>query len=104
MQTVRNAVADDIEILPVTVVVREFPARPSAVPNIRDFVREELARTPLSSEDIRTIGERVADILLDAAGPGGAIQVLLRIFGDQAEVDLLQINHSEAAGDTGVIP
>ena len=50
------------------VVVQEFPARPSALPDVRDFVRRQLTTTPLSDEDIRTLCERVADVLLDAAG------------------------------------
>nr|BFE73194.1 hypothetical protein GCM10020092_064950 [Actinoplanes digitatis] len=43
----------------------------------------------MADEDIRTLCERVADVLLDAAGVGGTIQVSLRIFPTAAEVDVL---------------
>jgi hypothetical protein len=87
---------DDIEVLPIVVVTRAFLARPSAVPAIRDFVREQLARTALSGDRIRMLGKRVADVLLYAAGEGGTIKVSLRIFADHAEVDLLRDNDREA--------
>ena len=84
--------ADDseLDVVPVTVVTRTFPARPSAVPDIRDFVRRQLTRSPLPEGDIRALLRQVATILLDVAGTGGAIQVVLRIFGNQAEVDVLE--------------
>lgn len=91
---------DDIEVLPVVVVMQDFPARPSSVPVIRDFVRKQLAQTPLSADEIRTLGQRVADVLLDAAGTGGTIQVSLRIFANGAEIDVLQGNQGIAAGNT----
>ena len=71
------------------VVAQAFPARPSALPDVRDFVRRQLTTTRLSDENIRTLCERVADVLLDAAGMSGTIQVSLRIFPESAEVDVL---------------
>jgi hypothetical protein len=79
---------EHIEIRPLVVVAQAFPARPAALPDIRDFVRRELT-TRLSDEDVRTLCERVADVLLDAAGVSGTIQVSLRIFTSSAEVDVL---------------
>ena len=81
--------ADGIEVLPVVMVVRAFPARPSSVPDIRDFVRQHLAQTALSHDYVRTLSGRVANVLLESAGMGGTIQVSLRIFADYAEVDVL---------------
>ncbi|MET8148575.1 hypothetical protein, partial [Actinoplanes sp. NPDC005259] len=78
-----------LEILPIVVVAQDFPARPSALPDVRDFVRRQLTTTSVADEDIRTLCERVADVLLDAAGVGGSIQVSLRIFPTAAEVDVL---------------
>jgi hypothetical protein len=80
---------EHIEVLPLVVVAQAFPARPSALPDVRDFVRRQLTDTRLSDDDVRTLGERVADVLLDAAGSSGTIQVSLRIFPDSAEVDVL---------------
>jgi hypothetical protein len=80
---------DHVEVIPLMVVAQAFPARPSALPDVRDFVRQQLTTTRLSDENIRTLCERVADVLLDAAGMSGTIQVSLRIFPESAEVDVL---------------
>jgi hypothetical protein len=103
MRAVRDPGTDDIEIFPVVVVMQTFRARPSAVPAIREFVRQHLAQTSLSGDDVRSLGQRVADVLLDTAGTGGAIQVSLRIFGGHAEVDVLQTHDGEATGSTGAL-
>jgi hypothetical protein len=81
--------SENIEILPIEVVAQAFPARPAALPDVRDFVRRQLTGKPVSDDDIRMLGERVADVLLDAAGAAGTIQVSLRILPDGAEVDVL---------------
>lgn len=80
---------ENIEILPIEVVARAFPARPAALPDVRDFVRRQLTGKPVSDSDVRILCERVADVLLDAAGALGTIQVSLRFFPDAAEVDVL---------------
>jgi hypothetical protein len=67
-----------------------LPARPSAIPDIRDFVRRCLAQSPLSEEDNKEVGETVSQALLEAAGPTGAISVSFRIFPDHVEVDVLR--------------
>jgi hypothetical protein len=73
------------------VLSKTFPARPSSIPDIRDFVRRNLADSPLSVEDTRELQSAVAQALLDAASPGGAfIQVSFRIFPDEVEVDILK--------------
>jgi hypothetical protein len=81
---------DNIEVVPVVVLSQTFPARPSSIPDIRDFVRRCLAQSPLSEEDNREVGETVAQALLEAAGPTGAINVSFRIFPDHVEVDVLR--------------
>ena len=80
---------EHIEILPIEVVAQAFPARPAALPDVRDFVRRQLIDTRVSDDDIRILCERVAEVLLDGAGAAGSIQVSLRIFPDAAEVDVL---------------
>ncbi|GAA4707516.1 helix-turn-helix domain-containing protein [Phytohabitans rumicis] len=85
-----DPIHDNIEVTPVVVLSQTFPARPSSIPGIRDFVRRSLAQSPLSEEDNRAVGEAVARALLDAAGPTGTIQVSFRIFPDHAEVDVLK--------------
>ncbi len=83
---------DAIEVMPVVVLFQVFPARPSSIPDIRDFVRRCLAESPLTEEGTREVGDTVFRALLDAAGPSGSIQVAFRIFPEHVEVDVL---HSE---------
>ena len=80
---------ENIEIVSLEVVAQAFPARPAALPDVRDFVRRQLTDRPVSDDDIRRLCDRVAEVLLDAAGLAGSIQVSLRIFADSAEVDVL---------------
>jgi hypothetical protein len=81
--------ADPIQVVPVVVLSQVFPARPSSIPDIRDFVRRCLAESPLTDEGNREVGETVFRALLDAAGPTGSIQVAFRIFPEHVEVDVL---------------
>jgi hypothetical protein len=85
-----DLISDNIEVVPVVVLSQTFPARPSSIPDVRDFVRHCLAQSPLSEEDNRSVGETVAQALLEAAGPTGAINVSFRIFPDHVEVDVLR--------------
>ena len=85
-----DLISDKVEVVPVVVLSQTFPARPSSIPDIRDFVRRCLAQSPLSEEDNREVGETVAQALLDAAGSTGAINVSFRIFPDHVEVDVLR--------------
>ena len=90
MEKPADLISDNIEVVPVVVLSQTFPARPSSIPDVRDFVRRCLAQSPLSEEDNRAVGETVAHALLEAAGPSGAINVSFRIFPDHVEVDVLR--------------
>jgi Helix-turn-helix len=90
MEKPADLISDNIEVVPVVVLSQTFPARPSSIPDIRDFVRRCLSQSPLSEEDNREVGETVAAALLEAAGPTGAINVSFRIFPDHVEVDVLR--------------
>ena len=97
MPELGNGHADGpIEVVPVVVLSQTFPARPSWIPEIRDFVRRCLAESPLTDEGNREVGETVFRALLDAAGPTGAIQVSFRIFPEHVEVDVLHSNQPPA--------
>jgi len=100
MQASSDADLGQIEIMPLTLVTRTFPTRPSALPDIRDFVRRRLNQTTLSDDEVRTLCDRVAAVLLDAAGVFGTIQVSLRIFPRYAEVDVL-VAAEGAEGEEG---
>ncbi len=84
---------EPIEVVPVVVLSQVFPARPSSIPDIRNFVRRCLAESPLTEEGTREVGETVFRALLDAAGPTGSINVAFRIFPEHVEVDVL---HSDS--------
>jgi DNA-binding XRE family transcriptional regulator len=76
---------------PVFVVTQSFPARPSSIPDIRDFVLRYLAESPLTAEGHQQVHHAVLNALLDAASPdGGQLQVGFRIFPDGVEVDVLR--------------
>src|SRR5215471_13808939 len=98
MDRTDDTISDNIEVVPVVVVSQTFPARPSSIPDIRDFVRRCLAQSPLSEQDTREVGETVSQALLDAAGPTGAISVSFRIFPDHVEVDVLRSGPQVGSG------
>jgi len=95
---------DPIEVVPVVVLSQVFPARPSSIPDIRDFVRRCLAESPLTDEGNREVGETVFRALLDAAGPTGSIQVAFRIFPEHVEVDVLHSDSLILARTPGGVP
>ncbi len=88
MEKPADLISDNIEVVPVVVLSQTFPARPSSIPDVRDFVKRCLSQSPLSEEDNRSVGQTVAHALLEAAGPTGAINVSFRIFPDHVEVDV----------------
>jgi DNA-binding XRE family transcriptional regulator len=81
---------DAVEVLPVVVLSQTFPARPSSIPEIREFVQRGLAESPLSDEEHQEVRATVFRALLEAAGPTGTIQVSFRIYPDEIEVDVLR--------------
>ena len=80
-----------IDAVPAVVLSETFLARPSWIPEIRDFVRRCLAESPLN-EEAPAGSVRPCPRLLDAAGPTGAIQVSFRIFPEHVEVDVPHSN------------
>jgi hypothetical protein len=84
-----DAAGSPIEVVPVVVLSQVFTARPSSIPDIRDFVRRCLAESPLTDQGNREVGDTVFRALLKAAGPTGSIQVAFRIFPEHVEVDVL---------------
>ena len=83
--------AESVVVDPVFVVSQTFPARPSSIPDIRDFVLRYLRDAPLTVEGGQQLHHAVLNALLDAASPdGGQIQVCFRIFPDGVEVDVLR--------------
>lgn len=82
---------EPVEDLPVVVLSKTFPARPSSIPEIREFVRNSLADSPLTDDDT------VFRALLDAVGPIGTVRLSFRIFPQRIDVEVL---HSRASPGT----
>ena len=83
--------AEAVVVDPVFMVTQMFPARPSSIPEIREFVLRYLRDAPLTPEGSQQVHHAVLGALLDAASPdGGQIQVCFRIFPDGVEVDVLR--------------
>lgn len=80
---------EPLEVLPIVVLSKTFPARPSSIPEIREFVRRSLAESPLTDADNSEVSQTVFRALLDAAGPTGTIQISFRIFPEHVEIDVL---------------
>lgn len=87
---------EPVEVLPLVVVSKTFPARPSSIPEIQEFVRTSLADSPLTETGNREVTQTVFRALLAAAGPVGTIQISFRIFPEQVEIDVLH-SHSGLA-------
>jgi DNA-binding XRE family transcriptional regulator len=85
-----SVAARSVVVQPVAVLTRAFPARPSSIPEIRDFVRENLVDAPLDPEANLELQQSVARALLDAASPEGSVQISFRVFPDQVEVEILR--------------
>lgn len=84
-----RARGESIEVVPVEIVTKIFPARPSSVPGIREFVRQSLADAPLAEAEEREVGNTILRALLDAAGPAGALEVVCRKYSGRVEVDVV---------------
>ncbi|MDT7804396.1 MAG: hypothetical protein QOI78_7829 [Actinomycetota bacterium] len=73
----------------VEVSTKVFPARPSAVPEIREFLRGCLADSPLAESEDRELGNTILSTLLAAAGPAGMIEISCRKYPGRVEFDVL---------------
>ena len=92
---------EPVQVLPVVVISKTFPARPSSIPEIQEFVRNSLADSPLTDEGNREVTQTVFRALLAAAGPVGTIQISFRIFPEHVEIDVL---HSDSGLPRDVPP
>lgn len=79
-----------VTVSPVVVLSQEFPARPSSLPEAHDFVRRSLAAADVDSAPHAAITDAINSALLAAAGPDiGAFVVVIRLFPDEAEIEVL---------------
>lgn len=87
-----------IVVSPVVVVTQSFDARPSSLPDATMFVRSALAGAPIDEADLRAVNTAITDALLIAAGPSnGTFQVVVRLFPDDVEIEVLSSSDSQQA-------
>lgn len=97
-QPVEPGTGGDVVVSPVVVYSREFPARPSALPDAHTFVRSTLAAADVEAAPHAAVTEAINRALLAAAGPDiGAFVVVIRLFPGEAEIEVLSAAAAEAA-------
>jgi DNA-binding XRE family transcriptional regulator len=83
--------APDVTTTPVMVVTRTFAARPSAWPEVREFLVATLAQVDPLQAASPEVQRAVGDALLGSAGsPAGTFQISVRITPDSVEVEVLR--------------
>jgi DNA-binding XRE family transcriptional regulator len=79
-----------VVVAPVVVLTQTFEARPGSLPDATAFVRSALAGSPIAEAELRAINVAIVDALLIAAGPAvGSFQVVMRLFPDDVEIEVL---------------
>ncbi|MFI5586462.1 helix-turn-helix domain-containing protein [Amycolatopsis sp. NPDC051758] len=78
-----------IEVVPVEIDSKIFPARPSSVPEIQEFLRACLAGASLTEAEEREVSAAILRALLTAAGTAGTLEVSCRRYARHVEVDVL---------------
>jgi hypothetical protein len=97
VESAGRSAGNSIEVVPVEIITKIFPARPSAVPGIREFVQECLAGAPLAEAEEREVGNTILRALLTAAGPAGVLEVSCRKYPQRVEFDVLPSRDKEPA-------
>ena len=92
-----------IVVSPVVVVTQSFDARPSSLPDASLFVRSALSGARIDEADLRAVNAAIVDALLIAASPSiGTFQVVVRLFPDDVEIEVL--SSSDAQPPRAAIP
>lgn len=97
IESAGQSYGEPIEVLPIVITTRIFPARPSSVPEIRIFLRQCLADSPLAEVDDREVGKAIFRALLEAAGPTGMIRLSCRRYPHRVEFDVVPTAAGPAA-------
>src|SRR3954464_12189272 len=82
---------ESISVLPMVVTTKVFRARPSSVPEVRDFLRRCLVDVALAEADSSTVTKTVVQALLEAAGTPGAVQICCRKSSSHIEIDMVDV-------------
>jgi DNA-binding XRE family transcriptional regulator len=90
-----------VVVAPVVVMTQTFDARPASLPDATAFVRSALAGAADDETELRALNVAIVDALLIAAGPAiGSFQVVIRLFPDDIEIEVLSssISHQSVTG------
>jgi hypothetical protein len=90
-----------LSVMPVVVLSQTFSARPAALPEAHEFVRSALAAADFEPAPKGPLTEAINSALLAAAGPTvGSFVVVVRLFPDEAEIEVLSSADVLLAGGT----
>lgn len=95
LRTGRPGAPDDhvehgVFVSPVFVLSKSFPARPASIPEAHEFVRSSLAAADAAPVPHAELTDAINTALLAAAGPTvGSFAVRVRLFPDEAEIEVL---------------
>jgi DNA-binding XRE family transcriptional regulator len=94
-----------VVVAPVVVVTQKFDARPGSLPDAMAFVRSALTGATIEEPHLRAINVAITDALLLAASPSiGTFQVVVRLYPDDVEIEVLQSAPTEqAAASTAAV-
>jgi DNA-binding XRE family transcriptional regulator len=91
-----------VAVSPVFVLSRNFPARPSSIPDAHEFVRTTLRNAAVEAAPHSVISQAIISALYTAASPEiGTFVVVIRLFPEEAEIEVLSAADPAAAWVTG---
>jgi DNA-binding XRE family transcriptional regulator len=80
----------ELDVAPVVVLSRSFPARPASLPEAQSFLNSTLADVRVEPEYLQALQTAILDAMLLAAGPGnGMFEVVIHTYPDGAQVEVL---------------
>jgi len=92
-----------VSVSPVIVLSQTFPARPSSIPEAHEFVRATMSSTDLDPPPHAAVTEAINSALLAAASPRiGSFTVVVRLFPDAAEIEVLSTADTAAVSEHGL--
>lgn len=91
-----------VVVSPVFVLSQTFPARPSSLPDAHEFVRVTLAAADVPAAPHPQVTNAINTALLAAASPDiGSFVVVIRLFPEDAEIEVLSAADPALAGVVG---
>lgn len=97
--------AGGVIVSPVVVVSQVFEARPSSLPDATAFVRSTLAGSAVEEGELRAVNVAITDALLIAASPAiGTFEVVVRLFPDDVEIEVLSSSDAQQGASGGPPP